>query len=67
MKPVFMRREPTTDSNAPGKRDVVAYADEHMTQPVARFAWHNTYPRRTQKQIRIAGESYEPVWREASQ
>ena len=69
MKPLtlYLRREPTTDSTwlkyGTGERyDIQAYGDKDATDPVGRFIWSNTKPRKGCKTVVLNCFRWRVVW-----
>lgn len=66
--PLYLRKEPTTDSTlltmAPKaeKLDVVAYSDPGMTQVKARWPWYYRKPDRRFKRVRLNCYDWQAVW-----
>lgn len=70
--PIYLRREPTTDSLllrelAPSQlakrpRDVVVYRDRAATQFAGRFPWHYTKPDRRNRSIMLNCTRRRVVW-----
>ncbi len=63
MMTLYARREPTTDSLCPSKKDVCLYRDAEGTQRVARHPWHySSTPDRRYKWIMHNCSRYRLLW-----
>jgi len=60
--PLYLRREPTTDTRAPSRLDVVAYRDPACTARAARWPWFYKRPRRGSKTVMFNCWRWRAVW-----
>lgn len=66
LPPIYLRREPTTDSemlSTAGKKDVVAYVSRDAATPIARWPWHySTRPDKRYATVMLNCCKRKPIW-----
>jgi hypothetical protein len=64
---VFLRKEPSADSNMIGYRtdhckDVMVYADKSANKPIARWSWGQSPPRKNHKTVMLNCTRQPCIW-----